>query len=107
MSKFIVLYLFDRNTFEFMRFDKIEISEESLLKAQNNDTIEAVHISSLYSPYNEILHENLNSYSIYVSPTPGKVISSNRSVLWLESINDNQAINAFITYEKQKIETYI
>lgn len=110
MSKFVSIYIFERENPSFKRFDNIEISQASLNRAINNPELEAISISSLASPYNRVIFDELNIRLIWVSPNEGEVIAYNRSTLWLSIPNDILAIQKFIEYEagfvKQIAESY-
>lgn len=102
MSKVVSLYIFDKDSVVFKRLDHIEILDSSLKDIDDPDV--AIHIGANDSPYNKIIEDTLDRYSIWVSSVEGDVISSNVSVLWLSEPNDIYAIEKFLEYECKLIK---
>lgn len=107
MSKTIYLYIFDKNSIEFKRFDNIVISQASINRALNDPEAEAMSISAYHSPYNMALKDILGINTIWIPINEGEVISSNRSILWLTKPFDILAIQKFMEYEISCLKDFL
>ena len=107
MSKSIYLYVFDKNSIAFKRFDNIEVSQTSINRALNDPDAEVMSINAYYSPYNMILRDTLGVNTMWIPINEGDVISSNRSILWLTKPDDMLAIQKFLEYEVSCLKDFL
>ena len=107
MSKIIHLYILDKNSIAFKRFDNIVVSQNSINRALNDPDAEVMSINAYYSPYNMILKDILGVNTMWVPINEGEVISSNRSILWLTNPDDLLAIQKFMEYEVSCLKDFL
>ncbi len=107
MIRLIYLYIFNKATLSFHRFDNILVSKMNQDRVLDSLDAEVMIIYAHDAPSNYILEEALGVQSLWIPSKEGDVISANRSILWLEEPDDFTAIQSFLAYELQALKDSI